>query len=63
MSRKLGLGLGRTKKVILNDPPVLMEGAELMEGDWIMEDQVVGQNDIDIEAGEEDIAIEVSKRP
>lgn len=51
MSRKLGLGLEKTKKVILNDPPVLMEGDELMEGDWFMEDQTVGQEDIDVDMG------------
>ena len=63
MSVKLGLSISKSKKVIWNDPAVLMEGSELMDGSWYMEDQAVGQKDIDIKTGEEDISVAIQTRP
>ena len=63
MSVKLGLSISKSKKVIWNDPAVLMEGSELMDGSWYMEDQAVGQKDIDIKTGEDGISVAIQTRP
>jgi len=48
----------KQRTVVYNDPPVDMEGSELMEGSWFMEDQTTGLDEIEFApTKEEDIEL------